>query len=167
MAETLTIKEREGFGLATVMARAGVEADAVGVALNLAAPAGPSVVRGETLALIGTGPGTWLALADHPPAGWPDDIGARLRSLASVSDQSGGYRIFRVSGNGARTLLQRGASIDFHPQSFAAGSVAVTVIAHIGVIIWQIDDQPSYDVAIFRSFGTSFRRWLQASCANL
>lgn len=92
---------------------------------------------------------------------------AALGTLASVSDQSGSYAVFRLRGGGVRQLLQRGASIDFHQSRFAAGSVATTVIAHIGVVIHQTDDTPSYDVAIFRSFAGSSRRWLYQSAASL
>jgi sarcosine oxidase subunit gamma len=36
----------------------------------------------------------------------------------------------------------------------------------MGVQIWQVDDAPSYDLAIFRSVSASFWRWLTASAAE-
>ena len=63
--------------------------------------------------------------------------------------------------------MKRGASIDLHPRSFAAGSVATTLIAHIGTIIHQRDDAPTYDVLVFRSFAGSFGRWLDDTAASL
>ncbi len=167
MAEAMLIEERTGFGLATVMARGGVTPAAIPGALGLPALDGPRVSRDGARALIGTGPGAWLAHADDAAPDWADDLRTRLDGLASVSDQSGSYTILRLSGSGARTLLQRGAAIDFHPDAFGPGSVAVTVIAHIGVIIWQVDALPTYDVAVFRSFGPSFRHWVQATAATL
>jgi sarcosine oxidase subunit gamma len=91
----------------------------------------------------------------------------RLGALASVCDQSGGYQILQLSGPDARTLLQRGAAIDLHPSAFASGSVATTVIAHIGVILRQLDAAPTYEVALFRSYAASFRHWLDAAVCAL
>jgi sarcosine oxidase subunit gamma len=87
--------------------------------------------------------------------------------MASVSDQSGGYVILRISGPAARTLLQRGAPVDLHPSAFGPGSVAATVIAHIGVIIRQLDATPAYEIALFRSYAASFGHWLDAAVAAL
>lgn len=75
--------------------------------------------------------------------------------------------MFRLSGSDATALLRRGAFLDFSPPAFGPGSVAVTVIAHIGVIIRQLDDTPSYDLAVFRSLGESFRHWLTITAASL
>ena len=167
MAE-LHVETRSGFGLATIMARKGVDAHAIGAALGVEAPERPALVRGvDGLALVGTGAGSWLAHADTVPPLWAETLRERLAGLASISDQSDGYAVTRLSGEGARTVLQRGAAIDFHPQTFSAGSAATTLIAHIGVIIWQVDDQPSYDVATFRSFSHSFRHWLDQTAAAL
>jgi sarcosine oxidase subunit gamma len=85
--------------------------------------------------------------------------------LASVSDQSSGYAVLRVTGPTARHLLSRGAFIDFHPSVFGPGSAAVTTIAHIGVVLWQLDDAPTYDVALFRSYAESFWHWIETTCA--
>lgn len=167
MAEHPTVEQRTGFGLATVMARKGVDATAIGAALGIVLVDGPSCSAGGELTLLGSGPGSWLAYVDAPPADWEAGLRARLGPLASVSDQSGGYVMFRLAGAGARTILQRGAAIDFDPAAFAPGSVAITVIAHIGVIIRQVDAAPTYDVALFRSFADSFKHWLETTIRGL
>lgn len=167
MADRVVIAERGGFGLATVMARRGVAPAAIGAALGVDLRDGPYCLAGDGIALLGTGPGSWLAHIDAAPADWAAGLRDRLGPLASVSDQSGGYVIFRLSGPGARTVLRRGAAIDFHPASFAPGTVATTVIAHIGVVIRQIDDAPTYDVALFRSFAGGFRHWLDATAKGV
>lgn len=167
MAEPVTIEQRTGFGLATVMARKGADASAIGASLGVAARDGPFWTQGEEMMLLGVGPGTWLAHVAQAPADWAAGLRGRLGALASVSDQSGGYTVFRLSGAGARKLLQRGASIDFSPPAFAPGSVATTVIAHIGVIVWQVDDAPVYDIAMFRSFAASCLDWFEATSSAL
>ncbi len=167
MADALTVTRHDGLGLAAVMARKAGTPAAIGAALGFAPPAGPHWTSGGGLTLLGTGPGSWLALADDASPDWADQLRDRLGPLASVSDQSSGYLVFRLSGAAARTMLQRGAAIDFHPSSFAPGRVATTVIAHIGVIIRQVDDTPSYDIALFRSYAASFRHWVDATLAAL
>ena len=139
-----SMTERTGLSLATVMARKGADHAAI-----MAAACVP---------LVATGPGTWLALGD---------VGNRLARLASVSDQSGGYLIYRLAGPDARALLQKGTFIDLHPGAFGPGSSAVTVIAHIGVILWQVDAAPTYEIALFRSFAGSFRHWVEAAAMDL
>jgi heterotetrameric sarcosine oxidase gamma subunit len=167
VANPLTITELPPCGIATIMNRKDIAREAIGAAIGVHPPAGPSRVEGEHLALIGSGPGTWLAFAEAPGPTWPMPLAEQLAGLASVSDQSGSYTIFRIVGADARKLLQAGASIDLHPDAFRPGSVATTVIAHIGVIIWQLDDAPTFEIATFRSYAHSFRRWLDVTAAAL
>jgi sarcosine oxidase subunit gamma len=158
---------REGFGLASIMARKGVTARCIGVALDVDVVISPAIRTKGGVSLIGTGEGTWLAYADRVSPFWVDELRQRLSGLASVADQSSGYVIQRLSGPGARLLLQRGMPVDLHPDVFGPGSAATTVISHIGAIVWQLDDQPTYDVATFRSFSDSFRHWLDQATAAL
>jgi methylglutamate dehydrogenase subunit D len=165
VVEHLAVEDRQGFGMATVMARKGVTVAAIGAVLGAMPPEGPGAVFEGSSTLIGTGPGSWLIVQDIAAPDFASRLGETLAGLASVSDQTGGYAVTRVSGDGARKLLQRGAAIDFHPEHFRRGSAATTVIAHIGVIIWQVDDRPTYDVATFRSYASSFRHWLTLTAA--
>jgi heterotetrameric sarcosine oxidase gamma subunit len=168
VAEALLVEERIGLGLASVMARKGVSAAQLGKAFGL--PNLPETARSariDSLAFWGTGPGTWLAIAERLDPEWPKRLESLAGPLASISDQSGSYAMFRLSGEGARTLLQRGAAVDLDPQIFTHGSVATTMIAHIGTIIHRDDVQDGYDVAIFRSYAASFRDWLDSAIASL
>jgi methylglutamate dehydrogenase subunit D len=167
VASSLTVTERPTMAIATIMGRKGIGPEAIGSAIGASPPKGPTRVEGDRLALIGTGPNTWLALTDAPEPGWSSKLADKLAGLASVSDQSGGYALFRIAGKDARRILQRGAFVDLHPNVFRTGSVATTVIAHIGVILWQLDDAPTFEVATFRSYAFSFRRWLDATAAAL
>lgn len=167
MDETIAIEERAGLGLASVMARKGVSAAELGRALGLDLPGGPRSTRIDGLAFWGTGPASWLAIANRHDPDWPDRLEALAGPLAYISDQSGSYAMFRLSGGHARTLLQRGAAIDLDPQAFPPGSVATTAIAHIGVVICSTDDGLAYDVAVFRSYAGAFRHWLDSVMAAL
>lgn len=165
MAE-LRIETVEGFALATVMARKGIAAEAICHALGIEVPAAcASQTNSAGLSLISTGPGTWLAYQAKRDPTWIPGLQERLSGLASVSDQSGGYTMLRLSGPAARTLLQRGVAIDLHPEAFGPGSAANTLIAHIGVLLWQLDAVPTYQLAVFRSYSESFSHWLHTAAA--
>lgn len=161
MADDLQIWECRDFGLATVMLRKNADPALLGAALQTEMPAGPACVTSGETTIIGTGPGTWFVFTPTASPGWATELADRL-SGASVSDQSGGYVILKIAGPAARSMLQKGVSIDLDPSVFRVGSVATTVIAHIGVVIWQADDASTFHVALFRSFAKSFRDWLHA-----
>ena len=167
---SLVITELTGLGLATVACRKG-QASALSAAVRKAygvdLPASSRVAPGAAVSFIGYGPEQWLAvseaLAKEALAG---ELAAKLQGLASVSDQSGGRTVLRVSGNRARDVLAKGLPLDLDPRAFPLGSAATSAISHIGVQLWQADDTRSYDLAIFRSLSESFWRWLTASAAE-
>jgi heterotetrameric sarcosine oxidase gamma subunit len=163
----LRITEHLGLGLATLMARGDEAALAARVAqqFGIDLPSGATRSARSGTAFVGIGPGTWLACREASDPNWASELAAMVSGLASVSDQSSGYAVLRVTGPAARDLLSRGAFIDFHPSVFGPGSAAATTIAHIGVMLWQLDDAPTYDVALFRSYAESFWHWIEATCA--
>jgi sarcosine oxidase subunit gamma len=130
-------------------------------------PDGSAVGQGPEVSFVGYGPGQWLAVSEALAGdGLARDLAQRLKGLASISDQSGGRTVLRVSGPRARDVLAKGLPIDLHPRAFAPGSAATSAIALMGVQLWQIDDRPSYDIALFRSLSASFWRWLASSAAE-
>lgn len=163
MADLLEITERKGVALATIMARKGVARTHLSKPLGLSPPAGPQVAGAGPFSLIGVGPGVWFAVREGGPEDWIDELRQALAGAASVSEQTGGYLVLRLTGPGAQALLQSGAFIDLDPAVFGVGAAAVTAIAHIGVILWKVDDGPTFDVALFRSFAGSFRDWVAAN----
>jgi sarcosine oxidase subunit gamma len=164
----VTVRPRDDLALARLIARKGRAADlvaAVRARYGLDLPATPKRVEQGGLAVIWSGPGQWLAVAEDGrdlARELVDAIGA----FAAVSDQSDGLAVLRVSGPRARDALIKGVGLDLHPRAFAGGDAAVTVIAHIGAQLWQLDDRPTYEIAIYRSFAGSLWRWLEASAAE-
>ena len=163
----LAIEQRLGLGIAAVMARKGASHAAIGAVLGVELPDRAGAAFAQDRAVIGVGPGSWLAVQSAAQPDFANGLAAALIGLASVSDQSSAYRVLRLSGADARTLLQRGLAIDLHPQSFGPGSAAASMIAHVGVILWQVDERPAYDIATFSSYAASFEHWLDATIATL
>ena len=156
--------------LASVMARKGSEAalaSRVREAFGLELPDRPHRISSGPVAFVWAGPGQWLAGAEAQPG---HAFEARLREtlagLASIADQSDGRTLVRVTGPRARDALAKGVLIDLHPRAFGPGDTAVTTVAHIGVHFWQIDEAPTYEFAMFRSFAPDFWRWLMDAAAE-
>jgi sarcosine oxidase subunit gamma len=166
----VTISERVDIGLATVAARRGkTEAldAAVRAAYGVDLPANSTVATGRGVAFMGTAPGQWFAVSESPANGaFADDLTQKLDGLASITDQSDGRAVIRISGPRARDALAKGVPIDLHPAVFRTGSAATTVIGLIGAQIWQVDEAPTYDIAVFRGFAGSFWGWLTSSAAE-
>jgi sarcosine oxidase subunit gamma len=169
-APGVTISERAGLGLATVAARKGQARalqDRVREIYGVDLPQTSRVVTGRAVSFIGYGPGQWLAFSElHPNEELARDLAERLKGLTSVSDQSSGRTIIRLSGPRARDVLAKGLPIDLDPRAFPLGSAATSTISLMGVQLWQAGDTLSYDIAIFRSLSESFWRWLTASAAE-
>ena len=166
----VVIEERAGLGLATVAARKG-QADAlqrtVTSAYGVELPDSSHLAGGPSVRFVGYGPGQWLAVSETLAGeALARDLAQNLRGLASISDQSGGRTVLLVSGPRARAVLGKGLPIDLHPLSFGTGSAATSTISLMGVQLWQTDDAPTYELAIFRSVSASFWRWLTASAAE-
>ncbi len=169
-APGVTIAERANLGLATVAARKGQDQalraagrEAYGVDL----PAQSALAVGKTVSFIGYGPGQWLAVSETlANEALAEDLATRLKGLASISDQSGGRAVLRVSGPRARDLLAKGLAIDLDPRVFPPGSAVTSTISHMGVLLWQGDEAETYDIVLFRSVSASFWRWLAASGAE-
>ena len=164
------ISERVGLGLATVAARKGQAVAlkaAVAEAYGVDLPESSAVAQGPAVSFIGQGPGQWLAVSETlANEALARDLAQHIAGLASISDQSGGRTVLRVSGKRAREVLAKGLPIDLDPRAFPLGSAATSVISLMGVQLWQLDDTRSYDIAIFRSLSQSFWRWLTASAAE-
>lgn len=159
----VTLSIRHPAEIVTVIARKGKNR-AVSTALKkhygLACPkpGEHSTVNGVSLQWCGQD--QWYAVADE--AGGMDLYNAlsnRLKASASVSDQSHGRVIIRISGPKARNVLAKGTPVDLHPDAFGPGRCGVSQIAHIGVHIAQTGPD-DFELSLFRGFAESFWDWL-------
>ena len=163
----VSVSEPRRCAAATLMARKGksgellVAAAAFGVEL----PRRPAWAAGGDLTFIWTGPEQWMVrgLARFT------DIEADLAGLAGsgvLVDQSHARAVLTLAGGSARDTLAKGFEVDLHPRAFKPGDAAVTVAAGISAILWQIDDRPTYGIAVPRSMAGSFWHWFTASAAQ-
>ncbi|MFC3691538.1 sarcosine oxidase subunit gamma [Chenggangzhangella methanolivorans] len=150
------LREVQDVLVATVAAFKGREdelAAAVRERYGLDLPAGPVRAAAGASAFIGAGPGKWLFVSSDPsadPSGLP----------AAVVDQSDGRTTLSLSGPAAREILSTLVSIDLHPRAFGPGAAAATHASGVAVHLWQVDDAPTYEIAVFRSYAATLWRWI-------
>lgn len=166
----VTLSLRRDLALAIVTAKKGQARNLIeraGKAFGVALAEPGRFVSQGPIAFAGSGPGQWLAMAEaRAGVAWEARLRQELSDSAAVSDQSDGRIVVRVAGPAARQTLAKGVPIDLHPRAFGPGQSAVTSVAHIGAHLWQLDDAPTYEFAVFRSFAGAFWTWLAASGAE-
>jgi heterotetrameric sarcosine oxidase gamma subunit len=164
----VVVSERIGLGLAAIEPRkrrapeliARVEAH-----YGLTPPHGLRRAVVGAIAFLGVGPNRWLAISESGAAAFIDELEAALDGVASVIAQTDGLAVLRIAGPRARSAFAKGLSIDLDPGAFAVGDVASSLLAHIAVTIWRMDET-SYDIAVPRSFAGDFGHWLAESAAE-
>ncbi|WP_454643747.1 sarcosine oxidase subunit gamma [Bradyrhizobium liaoningense] len=171
--DRVTIFERRSLALATVQARRGQDAalrERIKQQYQVELPGRPEIVGADGIAFVGLGPQTWLAMSETDGLGFGLSLRTQLGELASVSDQTGGYVVFRVGGNAARQTLAKGFPIDLDARAFRVGDAASTIVSHIGATIWRRDDaadgSPCFEISLFRSLAKSFLDWFVDSAAE-
>lgn len=155
-APRASLRELEGLTLAVVSALKGREDELAAVVrerFGLELPAGPTRAASGGVAFVGAGPGKWLFVSSDASA---DPFGLP----AAVADQSDGRTVLSLSGETAREIWSTLVQIDLHPRAFRAGSAASTHAAGISVQVWQVDDAPTYEIAVFRSYAATLWRWI-------
>ena len=172
-AAGVTIRERSNVAVASVAVRKG-KAEAliakIKTRTGLELPTGPRLVADGHLSFLWMAPGQWLAMADAEdgPA-FAADLTADLVGLASITDQSDGRALIRVSGANVRDALAKGCMVDLHPSAFQVGDTAITPIALLTVQVTRLPDAAdgaTFELAVMRSFALNLWHWLEASAAE-
>ena len=143
-----------------------VVAEALTSALGIEAAEKPGVCNSDgTTQIAWNGPNQWMVISEGEAAeGLLEKIRNAVGDKAAVVDQSHGRVGLRLSGKHARTVMQKSCPLDVHPVGFGTGSCALTTVAHIGALVIQVDDTPTYDLFVNRSFARSFADSVKHSC---
>jgi heterotetrameric sarcosine oxidase gamma subunit len=159
----MIITTRDGLGMTKVLARRGQTAALARLFqthFGISLPNAPQRVAAGDVAVLGLGPDIWLATREQGGNDFAVALRPLLAGAASISDQSDAYVGLRLTGSGVRETLAKLIPIDLHPRVFAVGQVAETIAAHIGVLLWRLEDavdgSPVFDLAVPRSSSVSF-----------
>ncbi|HEY9038202.1 MAG TPA: sarcosine oxidase subunit gamma family protein [Roseovarius sp.] len=93
-------------------------------------------------------------------------IAAKLKGAAYTTDQTDAWCALEISGPGARRALERICPIDLHPDAFAVGAIARTVMEHMGSIIARTDED-TYLLLSASSSAKSFLHAVELSAKNV
>jgi sarcosine oxidase subunit gamma len=125
-------------------------------------PSSPRVIEAGAVMVVWTGPEQWLIV--QPRQGDGDasrQLAQIFKGLASVVDVSDSRTIFRLSGARPSEVLVRSMGIDFEDDVFRPGDIAITHVAHLGVIVWRRPDGGAYDFACARTYSRDFLDWIR------
>lgn len=137
---------------------------------GLELPQQPRRVSAGALAAAGVAPGAWLLSAAGAVSEFMPALHAATTGCATVVDLSDAYAIVRLSGSRVRESLAKLLPLDLHERCFAVGYLAQTVAAHMGVMVWRLEDTPQglpvFETWVGLSFAASWHQALRASSAE-
>jgi sarcosine oxidase subunit gamma len=135
----------------------------------------------NTVAAADDGEGHWLWLGPDEwlivgPEGGAAAVGpaieTALREAAGEAflttvDVSANRIGLEVAGPDARALLAFGCALDLDHPASGAGRCAQTMVARAGVILWAVDELPTYRLLVRPSFVAYLQAWLEDAATGL
>jgi sarcosine oxidase, subunit gamma len=122
--------------------------------------------RGGRHTVLWLGPDEWLVVstvdAGLLATGLDETLG---EEHASVVDLSANRTTLELSGSAARSVLEKGCSLDLHPRQFAVGTAVPTLVGPVPVILWRYDGD-TYRILPRSSFADYLARWLLDAMAE-
>ena len=115
--------------------------------------------------MLWLGPDEWLITA---PEGEIEKIEEALREKlqdmpVSLCDISHSRTIIGVGGPAAGDVIAKGCPLDLHPREFPTGHCAQSRLARCNILIHRIDDDPTFEIHVARSFALYAWEWLEDS----
>jgi len=142
-------------------------------------PAFASAVQGATGVMLPTAANTvataggrqilWLGPNEWWVTGADGEAGVLVENLragfvgqhAAACDVSESRAIIRLKGLMTREVLMRGVSLDLHPREFHVGQCAQTGLSRANVLLHLVDDTPTFEIYVLKSFSDYLWRWLE------
>ena len=158
----ITLSERPYLSIIQVAAYAETAVETGAVIqdlLGVAPPTEPNrLILAGSIQICWIGPHKWW-IVDTNQRHSADSLARQLGASAAVTAQGHGRSCIRLSGLNARDLLAKGCTLDFHASRFSAGHCAQTSLGHVNALINYIDDEPTFDLFVLRSYAVSFWEW--------
>jgi sarcosine oxidase subunit gamma len=119
------------------------------------------VASAGAVRVLWLGPDEWLVIGE----GDAPDLMPRLERAvadrrAALDDLSSSRLVIELSGAGSRELLAASCGLDLHPRVFGSGQCAQTLVAHVPVILDQLDAAPVFRLLVRRSYARWLLDWL-------
>jgi sarcosine oxidase subunit gamma len=147
----------------------GEFSSAVSQALGLELPVTPKTAhrkRGRTVLWLG--PDEWLAvMAADNDGKLSAGLAAALADVHhAIADVSHSRAVIGLQGPNARDVLMKGTNIDLHPREFGADNCIQAHLGRCHMLLHQLDDGPSYDIYVHRSFAIYAWNWLSDAASE-
>jgi sarcosine oxidase subunit gamma len=112
--------------------------------------------------ILWLGPNEWLVITPQNKAtALVEQLEQQLAdTFSAVNDVSGGNTVLEISGHKAQALLLKGCPLDLHHSVFSSGQCAQTVLAKTSMMLWQLDNAPTYRLIVRRSFADYLGLWI-------
>lgn len=168
----IIIAERPPLAMVQVAALNGAEGTvraAVAAALDMMVPAKPNhASRKDVVTVLWIGPDRWLVVEPERPGRALDvRLNEALTGVPAILiDLSHSRTVFRIAGRSSRDLLAKGCGIDFHPRAFPMDSCVQSLLGHVGTLLHAVDEAPSFDLYVARSFAVTVWEWLIESATE-
>ncbi|MGP4008469.1 sarcosine oxidase subunit gamma [Streptomyces sp. 4N124] len=137
-------------------------ADRIEKALGVPLPrqCGDTTAAGPHTA-VWLGPDEWLVLSQADATALATELTEALDGApGSVVDVSANRTTLELTGPAARQVLEKGCPLDLHPRAFGPGRALSTTVGPVAVLLWQVDDTPTYRLFPRSSFADYLARWL-------
>ena len=134
--------------------------------LNISLPTSPNTTaNNDKITAIWLSPKEWLITVN------PSIDTAEVESLqnhisdihALALDVSDRWTTINVSGKKAKEVLSKGTTIDLDSSVFGSGACAQTTLWTVNVIIYQIDEKPTFDIFVDSTMAKFIWQWLNHS----
>jgi len=119
---------------------------------------GQSVIAKDGARLVRLGSDQGFVIFSHTAPDAERVVAKRLNGAAYTTDQTDVWIGVELVGPGSRAALERICPIDLHPDAFAIGHAARTVMEHLGTLIIRTDE----DAFLLLSASSSAQSFLHA-----
>lgn len=135
--------------------------------LGLKLPPSNSTSGNGTCTVLWIGPGSWLTVGERSARErLAADLDRAMGGAATVVDLSHARTVIRIAGPSAHTILAKGCAMDLEPHAMKPGTASVTALARLPVLIHAINERPTFDLYVYRSYAEHLWEWLSRSAAE-
>jgi sarcosine oxidase, subunit gamma len=143
---------------------------AIEAALECSLPRTPNVFERTPagVKVLWLGPDEWLVVTEENREGTLAEALRRAAGdgFATVIQLGAGQTVIAIAGARAREVIAKGCPLDLHPRVFGPGRCAQSRLARTTVTLLQVDDAPTFELIVRRSFAEYLWQWLEDACRH-
>jgi sarcosine oxidase subunit gamma len=120
------------------------------------------------LKVLWLGPDEWLIVTSEGSEGRVvnEVQQASGDGFATAIELGSGQTVIELSGPRAREVIAKGCPLDLHPRVFGPGRCAQSRLARALVTLAQVDDTPTFELIVRRSYADYVWQWLVDACQH-